>query len=75
VGRIWDKLGIMPLMTISGFWSWFDWHAIDGVVDGVARGVKGLGGQVRRLQSGQIQYNIYFAATVMAVAIIAYVFA
>ncbi|MDR9500556.1 MAG: Na(+)/H(+) antiporter subunit D [Desulfurivibrionaceae bacterium] len=75
VGRIWDKVGIMPLMTISTFWSWFDWHAIDGVVDGVARGVRGLGGQVRRLQSGQLQYNIYFAATVMTVAIIAYVFA
>ncbi|MEN8257848.1 MAG: Na(+)/H(+) antiporter subunit D [Thermodesulfobacteriota bacterium] len=75
VGRIWDKVGILPLMTISKFWSWFDWHGIDGVVDGVARGVRGLGGQVRRLQSGQIQYNIYFAATVMAVAIIAYVFA
>ncbi len=75
VGRIWDKVGILPLMTVSKFWSWFDWHGIDGVVDGVARGVRGLGGQVRRLQSGQIQYNIYFAATVMAVAIIAYVFA
>ncbi|MDA3785681.1 MAG: Na(+)/H(+) antiporter subunit D [Deltaproteobacteria bacterium] len=75
VGRIWDKVGIMPLMTISTFWSWFDWHAIDGVVDGVARGVRELGGQVRRLQSGQLQYNIYFAATVMTVAIIAYVFA
>lgn len=75
VGRIWDKVGILPLMTISSFWSWFDWNGIDGVVDGVARSVRGLGGQVRRLQSGQIQYNIYFAATVMAVAIIAYVFA
>jgi multicomponent Na+:H+ antiporter subunit D len=75
VGRIWDKVGIMPLMTISTFWSWFDWHAIDGVVDGVARGVRGLGGLVRRLQSGQLEYNIYFAATVMTVAIIAYVFA
>lgn len=75
VGRIWDKAGTMPLLVISNFWSWFDWHAIDGVVDGIARSVRGLGGQVRRLQSGQIQYNIYFAATVMTVAIIAYVFA
>ncbi|PLX48329.1 MAG: Na(+)/H(+) antiporter subunit D [Desulfobulbaceae bacterium] len=75
VGRVWDKLGILPLMTVSRFWSWFDWHGIDGVVDGVARGVRGIGGQVRRLQFGQIQYNIYFAATVVVVAIIAYVFA
>ncbi len=75
VGMIWTYCGIYPLMTISNFWSWFDWNGIDGVVDGVARSVRGLGGQVRKIQSGQIQNNIYFAATAMAIAIIAYVFA
>ncbi len=75
VALIWTYCGIYPLMTISKFWSWFDWHAIDGVVDGVARTVRGLGGQVRKVQSGQIQTNIYFAATAMAVVVIAYVFA
>ncbi len=75
VSRIWDFVLITILMQVSKFWSWFDWHAIDGVVDGLARSVRSLGGQVRRLQSGQIQYNIYFAATVMAIAIFAYAFA
>jgi multicomponent Na+:H+ antiporter subunit D len=75
VSMIWTYCGIYPLMTISKFWSWFDWNGIDGVVDGVARTVRGLGGQVRKIQSGQLQTNIYFAATAMAVVIIAYVFA
>ena len=65
--------GLGSLMTISRFWSWFDWHAIDGVVDGIARCVRAIGGRVRTLQSGQIQYTIYYAASFTAVILIAYV--
>ena len=60
-------------MTISKFWSWFDWHAIDGVVDGIARCVRAIGGRVRTLQSGQIQFTIYFTATFAAVVLISYI--
>ena len=73
-GEAYRVVGLGPLMTISRFWSWFDWHGIDGVVDGVARCVRAIGGRVRTLQSGQIQFTIYFAATFAAIVLIAYVF-
>ena len=60
-------------MVIAGFSSWFDWHGIDGVVDGVARGVKNTGGRVRKLQSGRLQYSIYYAIFIVALALAAYV--
>jgi multicomponent Na+:H+ antiporter subunit D len=72
-GEAYRVVGLGPLMVISRFWSWFDWHGIDGVVDGFARGVRAIGGRVRTVQFGQIQYTIYFAATFAALILIAYV--
>jgi multicomponent Na+:H+ antiporter subunit D len=72
-GEAYRVVGLGPLMTISRFWSWFDWHGIDGVVDGIARCVRAIGGRVRVLQSGQIQYTIYFTATFAAVVLISYI--
>ena len=66
-------LGLGPLMTTSRFWSWFDWHAIDGVVDGIARSVRAAGGSLRRLQSGQLQYNIFYSIAIITVLLVAYV--
>ncbi len=68
-------VGLLALMTFSKFCSWFDWNAIDGVVDGTARSVKSLGGVVRRAQSGNVQYNIYYAATIAGAAVLVFVFA
>jgi len=65
-------LGLYPLMTTSRFWSWFDWHAIDGVVDGIARGVRGLGSIGRRLQSGWLQVSLFYAASTVAIILIVY---
>ncbi len=73
VGGIYYYLGLLPLMTIATFWSWFDWHGIDGVVDGTARTVRGIGGVARRFQAAQIQYSIFFAVTITAVAILLFV--
>ena len=64
--------GLIPLMTTARFWSWFDWHGIDGVVDGTARTVRNIGGSLRKVQSGQLQYNLFYGATIAAVLIIAY---
>jgi len=72
-GEAYRVVGLGPLMIISRFWSWFDWHGIDGVVDGIARCVRAIGGRVRTLQSGQIQYTIYYAASFTALLLIAYV--
>jgi len=75
VGEIYRVIGLVPLMTVAGFWSWFDWHAIDGVVDGVARSVRCIGSSVRHAQSGQLQYNIFWAVTIAASLLLTYVFA
>ena len=72
-GEGYRVVGLGSLMTVSRFWGWFDWHGIDGVVDGIARCVRAIGGRVRTLQSGQIQYSIYYAASFAAVLLIAYV--
>jgi multicomponent Na+:H+ antiporter subunit D len=73
-GEAYRVVGLGSLMTTARFWSWFDWHGIDGVVDGLARCVRAIGGRVRTLQSGQVQFTIYFAATFAAIVLIAYVF-
>ena len=75
VSEGYQTIGLQPLMTISRFWAWFDWHGIDGVVDGIARNVRAIGAAVRSLQSGQLQYSIYYAVSIIAVVIVAYVFA
>ena len=71
--EVYRVVGLGTLMSTSRFWSWFDWNVIDGVVDGLARTVRGIGGRLRILQSGQIQYTIYFAASFVAVILIAYI--
>ena len=72
-GEAYRVVGLRSLMTTAGFWSWFDRAAIDGVVDGFARLVRGLGGRLRLLQSGQVQVSIYFAAALSALLLLAYV--
>jgi multicomponent Na+:H+ antiporter subunit D len=66
-------LGLIPLMSVSRFWSWFDWHVIDGVVDGIARGVRSVGSAGRRLQSGWLQNGLLYAASAVAIILIVYV--
>jgi len=71
-GEAYRVVGLRGLMTTAAFWSWFDWHGIDGVVDGFARLVRGLGGRLRLLQHGQIQVTLYYAASFVAVLMVAY---
>ena len=73
-GEAYRVVGLHSLMTISRFWSWFDWHAIDGVVDGLARSVRALGGRVRLLQSGQIQMTLFTAFSLAAIVLVTYIF-
>jgi multicomponent Na+:H+ antiporter subunit D len=74
-GEVYRNVGLYPLMTTAKFWSWFDWHGIDGVVDGLARWVRSIGDRLRNVQNGRLQYNIYYAVSIVAVLIVAYVFA
>jgi multicomponent Na+:H+ antiporter subunit D len=73
-GEAYRVVGLHSLMTVARFWSWFDWHGIDGVVDGVARSVRGLGGRVRLLQSGQIQMVLYIAFGLSAILLVAFIY-
>jgi multicomponent Na+:H+ antiporter subunit D len=61
IGEIYRVGGLVPLMAAARFSAWFDWHAIDAVVDGFARNVRRTGGQIRRLQSDQLQFSILYA--------------
>jgi len=72
VSEAYRVIGLVPLMITASFWSWFDWHGIDGVVDGTARTVRNIGGSLRKMQSGQLQYNLFYAVTVAAVLIVVY---
>ncbi|KGO33463.1 MAG: Na(+)/H(+) antiporter subunit D [Desulfoprunum sp.] len=73
-GAAYRVVGLVSLMTIARFSAWFDWNAIDGVVDGTARFVQGLGGRISLfLQKGQIQMTLYYAITFVALFLAAYV--
>ena len=72
-GEAYRVVGLGSLMTVSRFWSWFDWHAIDGVVDGIARGVRALGGKVRLMQSGQIQVALFCVSSLAAIVLVTFV--
>lgn len=73
-GEAYRTVGLLSLMTVSRFWSWFDWHAIDGIVDGLARSVRAFGDKVRILQSGQIQLTLYGAFSLAAVLLVTFIF-
>ncbi len=62
----WSELyrvaGMIPLMKISRFWSWFDWHGIDGVVDGSARIFGFFSKKLSWVQNGQVARYLSFMA-------------
>ncbi|GFK94201.1 Na(+)/H(+) antiporter subunit D [Fundidesulfovibrio magnetotacticus] len=69
VSEAWDRQGVVPLMKTARYWSWFDWHAIDGVVDGIARTVREYGEALRTFQSGRLQLNIIAMLALVALAL------
>lgn len=72
-GEIYRVVGLVSLMTTAKFWGWFDWHGIDGVVDGSARLVRNCGRYVSQaLQRGQIQHTLYLTISFAAVVLLAF---
>ncbi|MDR1678034.1 MAG: Na(+)/H(+) antiporter subunit D [Deltaproteobacteria bacterium] len=55
---VWDKIGLRILKGLARLSAWFDRAAIDGVVDGSAYGVKGLGHLAAFLQNGRLQHYL-----------------
>jgi multicomponent Na+:H+ antiporter subunit D len=74
VGELYRLAGLVPLMVTARISAWFDSTVIDGVVDGLAGGIRGLGRRLRLAQRGQMQENLAFAFAVAAVLIVAFVF-
>ena len=69
-GEVYRVVGLVSLMTTAKFWGWFDWHGIDGVVDGTARLVRGCGHWLSQLlQRGQIQQTLCLTITFAAIAL------
>ena len=70
-GELYRSLALPLTMLSARLANWFDWHIIDGIVDGLARTVRALGGQLRYLQSGQIQYVFFQVFALAALLLIA----
>ncbi len=68
VGEIYRTVGYRFALGAAALWSRFDVKAIDGVVDGVAYGVRDLGDVTRRTQTGRLQQ--YIATAVAALLLI-----
>jgi multicomponent Na+:H+ antiporter subunit D len=72
VCELYRIFGIAWLMVTAKISAWFDWNVIDGVVDGLASGVREVGDRVRHLQTRSVQINILGAIAVVAVMLLAY---
>ena len=71
VGRLYRAPGLFSLVATAKGSAWFDWNVIDGVVDGLARGVRALGDRVRHLQTAQVQVNLLFSVAGVLVVLLA----
>jgi NADH-quinone oxidoreductase subunit L len=73
VDEIYDAAIINPIESVSreGLWKIFDVGVIDGLVNGVARGMRGMGGAARQIQQGFVRG---YAAIILvgALAVIGY---
>jgi multicomponent Na+:H+ antiporter subunit D len=74
VGELYRLAGLRPLMLTARWAGLFDNRAIDGVVDGLAASVRGIGRRLRFAQRGRMQENLAFAFAVTAMLIVAFIF-
>ena len=67
--RVWGLAGLLRSAQGS---AWFDSRVIDGIVDGLARGVRNAGDRLRHAQTAQLQFNILSAVAVLAALLVIY---
>ena len=72
IGELYRLAGLVPLMVSARVAGLFDNEVIDGIVDGFAESIRGIGRRVRLVQRGQMQQNLAFAFAVAAVLILAF---
>jgi multicomponent Na+:H+ antiporter subunit D len=69
--EVWNKVGLRVLSGFARLSAWFDRAAIDGVVDGSAYTVKGLGYLTALAQNGRLQQ---YLALMIIVALLIFAF-
>ncbi len=67
VGEVYRTVGMRLALAAAALSSKFDVKAIDGVVDGLAYGVRGVGENARKVQTGRIQQYIAMAVAALFV--------
>jgi multicomponent Na+:H+ antiporter subunit D len=72
VGEIYRVGGLLPLKVTSFLVGLFDNYVIDGLVDGVAAGVRGVGNRLRAAQRGALQENLTLAFAAVVVLVVAF---
>jgi multicomponent Na+:H+ antiporter subunit D len=65
VSELYKRVGMRFALAAAGLCSRFDVKAIDGVVDGLAYGVRNIGNDVRKTQSGKLQQYIAMAVVAL----------
>jgi multicomponent Na+:H+ antiporter subunit D len=74
VGEIYQHVGLFLLMLTSRLVGLFDNHVIDGIVDGFAATIRGVGGRLRLVQRGSVQENLALVFAVTVVLVLAFLF-
>ncbi len=75
VGEIYRVAGLIPLMFTARASGTFDNGVIDGIVDGIAETVRGIGGRLRFVQRGRVQESLVLAFAVVGVLILVFLYA
>ena len=73
VGELYRLAGLIPLMITARLAGLFDNAVVDGIVDGTAETVRGIGRRLRFAQRGQMQESLTLAFGVAAVLIVAFI--
>jgi multicomponent Na+:H+ antiporter subunit D len=68
-GELYRKAGLRAMMSIAGFFAWFDRWGIDGVVDNAAYGTLLIGDKVRKVQTGNLQNYLALAILIIFVIV------
>ena len=76
IGEIYRVLGLVPLMLTSRLVGVFDHRVIDGVVDGFASTLRGVGRRLRAAQRGSVQENLtlVFGVGILLILVLLYFF-
>jgi multicomponent Na+:H+ antiporter subunit D len=76
VGEVYRVGGLIPLMLTSKLVGLFDNAVVDGVVDGIATGVRAVGGRLRFVQRGAMQESLtlIFGAALLLIMVFLFFF-